>query len=149
MEIALFENPDASEIMDLLLAADPNRAAVAAYIRDADIIVALLDGEIIGVSVLVNYNDGFEIKNISVAEKFQGRGVGKRLIEESLCRARESGGKFVEVGTGNSSLDQLAFYQKRGFRLHRVERDFFKSYPEPIFENGIRCLDMVRLRFDL
>ncbi|WCN36270.1 hypothetical protein [Aneurinibacillus uraniidurans] len=31
----------------------------------------------------------------------------------------------VEIGTGNSSIGQLALYQKCGFRIIGVDRDFF------------------------
>jgi hypothetical protein len=52
----------------------------------------------------------------------------------------------VVVGTGNSSLDALAFYQKLGFRMEAIDRDHFvRTYPLPIVENGIFCRDMVRL----
>lgn len=36
-----------------------------------------------------------------------------------------------------------AFYQKSGFRMLGIRRDYFADYPEPIIENGIRGLDMV------
>ncbi|MFT6735800.1 MAG: hypothetical protein ACJAS9_004014, partial [Polaribacter sp.] len=38
------------------------------------------------------------------------------MIEESKRLAKQSGAKIIEVGTGNSSLSQLALYQKCGFR---------------------------------
>ena len=47
------------------------------------------------------------------------------------------------VGTANSSIDNIAFYQKLGFRMAEIKRDFFKAYPTPIFENGIIALDMI------
>lgn len=53
------------------------------------------------------------------------------------------------VGTANSSIGNLAFYQKCGFRLCGIRRDFFLSYPQPIWENGIRALDMVMFERDL
>lgn len=54
------------------------------------------------------------------------------------------------VGTGNSSLDQLAFYQKGGFRICGVDRDFFvQNYDQQIVENAIQCLDMIRLSMEL
>ncbi len=55
-------------------------------------------------------------------------------------------------GTGNSGIGQLAFYQKAGFRLWRVERDFFspeRGYPEGIEENGIPLRDMVWMDVEL
>ncbi len=60
------------------------------------------------------------------------------------------GYKTLEVCTGNSSIGQLALYQKCGFRMSGIERDFFiKHYHEPIFENGIQCRDRVRLTQEL
>nr|MBP6562703.1 hypothetical protein [Neisseriaceae bacterium] len=53
----------------------------------------------------------------------------------------------VFVGTANSSLNQLGFYQKAGFRLsHIVPNYFIDHYPDPIIENGLRALDMVYLK---
>ncbi len=33
--------------------------------------------------------------------------------------------KTIEIGTGNSSIGQLALYQKCGFRIIGVDMDFF------------------------
>ncbi len=58
--------------------------------------------------------------------------------------------KTIEIGTGNSSIGQLALYQKCGFRIIGVDMDFFvKHYPAQIFENGIQYRDTVRLSQDL
>jgi len=51
----------------------------------------------------------------------------------------------MEVGTGTFGY-QLAFYQRHGFRVTAIDRDFFvQNYPEPIFEDGIQLHDMLRL----
>ena len=64
--------------------------------------------------------------------------------------ARKEKAKVLEVGTGNSSISQLALYQKCGFRIVSIDRDFFKkSYREKIVENEIECTDMIRLSMDL
>ena len=56
----------------------------------------------------------------------------------------------LEVGTANAGTGQLAFYQKCGFEIDGIDRDFFRrNYPDPIFENGIECRHMVRLRIEL
>ena len=52
----------------------------------------------------------------------------------------------------NRDGPRLAFYQKVGFRLWRIERDVFspeRGYPEGIEENGIPLRDMVWLERDL
>ena len=64
--------------------------------------------------------------------------------------AKSKGFKTIEVGTGNSSIEQLALYQKCGFRITGVDLDFFiRHYSEEIYENGIQCRDMIRLSKDL
>jgi len=40
----------------------------------------------------------------------------------------------------------LAFYQRFGFRVDSILKDYFIiNYDEPIFENGIQLKDMLRL----
>jgi len=137
------------EIMSLLLIADPNQQVVRSYINNAKILVARDDEIIVGIGVLASENSSSEIKNLSILEGYRGIGIGKRLVTELANLARLNGANILEVGTGNSSLPQLAFYQKCGFRVHRIEIGYFDSYPEPIIENGIQCRDLVCLQIKL
>ncbi len=58
------------------------------------------------------------------------------------------GARRLEVGTGTFGY-QLAWYQREGFRVFAVERDFFLvNYEEPIYENNIQLKDMLRLAVD-
>lgn len=140
-----FSAPLTPDIMALLLDADPDEKAVRAYLKTADVLVAKDKNTIIGIAVLT-YEDGqYELKNIAVHPDHQGKGIAKRLISEIKALAKLKGAKILDVGTGNSSLGQLALYQKCGFRIHSIDTGFFADY-DPIFENGIRCIDMVRLR---
>lgn len=82
---------------------------------------------------------------MAVDESHRGKGIAKELILKAQSYAKEMGAFSIIVGTGNSSLAQLALYQKCGFRMQRIRVDHFLKYPEPIFENGIRCVDMVVL----
>lgn len=132
---------------DLLLLADPSRELVDYYLKDSSCFVLEKEEKIIGVAVLLEReNQKAEIMNIAVSEEFQGRGLGKKIILEIIDYARSQGVVELMIGTGNSSIHQLALYQKCGFRMSSIERDFFiKNYPEPITENGIPCVDMIRL----
>lgn len=77
-------------------------------------------------------------------------GIGKKLVLLAVEAAREAGLRTIELGTGNSSVGQLRVYQKCGFRIVGVDIDFFiRHYDQPIFENGIECRDMIRLKQDL
>ncbi|MDN4494361.1 GNAT family N-acetyltransferase [Ureibacillus aquaedulcis] len=137
--------------MELLLLADPLKEIVEGYIDRGDCFVAERDQQVVGVYVLLPTRPKtVEIVNIAVHEGLQGRGVGKLLIKDAIQVAMSRGYKTIEIGTGNSSIGQLALYQKCGFRIVGIEFDFFiKHYSEEIFENGLQCRDMIRLAKDL
>lgn len=133
--------------LDLLLEADPSEELVKHYCRHGFVYETRIDGLLIGVYVLWPLSDPVvEIKNIAITDKARGQGYGRKLIRHALSESQRMGFGKVEIGTGNSSLGQLALYQKCGFRLDSIDRDFFtRNYPEPIIENGIQCRDMIRL----
>lgn len=133
--------------MHLLLLADPSRELVEGYLESGTCFVAMSGKQMIGVCVLLQKGpELIEIMNIAVDERHHGRGIGRQLIEHAKGHAREKGYKMIEIGTGNSGIGQLALYQKCGFRITGVERDFFnRNYSEAIYENGIQCQDMIRL----
>jgi GNAT superfamily N-acetyltransferase len=137
--------------MDLLLLADPSRTLVEAYIARGQCFVADRDGGTIGVYVLLPTRPGtVELVNVAVAEDEQGKGIGKLLVLHAVEQAREQRYHTIEVGTGSTGVVQLALYQKCGFRMTGIDRDFFvRHYEEEIYENGIRLRDMVRLSRDL
>jgi len=137
--------------MELLLLADPSERLVEDYVRRGICYVAQEGEATIGVYVLLPTRpDTVELVNVAVDEAIQGRGIGKRLVLHAVEQARKLGYATIEVGTGNSSIGQLALYQKCGFRMVSIDRDFFlRHYEEPIYENGMQVLDMVRLSQDL
>lgn len=137
--------------MNLLLLADPDEHRIRTYIHSGSVFKLLEEEQVMGICVLVPRSaDTAEIVNIAVAEEAQGRGFGTRVLRHTIDAARWAGYVRLKVGTGNSSLNQLAFYQKNGFRIVGVLRDYFvKNYDQPIVENGIPCKDMLLLEMDL
>lgn len=150
MEIRLL-NEHETPPMDLLLLADPSREMVEEYLKRGECYIAERANQVIGVYVLLPTRpQTVELVNVAVAEKLHGKGIGKLLIMNAIKTAKEKGYKTIEVGTGNSSIGQLALYQKCGFRITGIDKDFFiRHYQEKIFENGIQCRDMIRLSQDL
>lgn len=144
-------NEDEAFPMELLLLADPSREIVEAYINRGECYIAEIEQQAVGVYVLLPTRPKtVELVNIAVIKGQHGRGIGKRLVLDAIKVAKAKGYKTIDVGTGNSSIGQLALYQKCGFRIIGVDIDFFiKNYSEKIFENGIQCRDMVRLARDL
>lgn len=148
MELTIRQlSDDEKPPIDLLLLADPSEEMIKNYINKGYCFVAELDQKIVGTYVLLDTRpQTIEIINIAVLESEQGKGIGKKLITHAIDTARSWGYKTIEIGTGNSSIHQLALYQKCGFRITGIDRDFFLlHYKEPIFENGIQCRDMIRL----
>lgn len=132
---------------ELFLLADPSRDMIEGYISSSVVLGACRDSLIVGAIILTPLGDAaWEVKNIAVQPEHQGHGIGKELIRAALDVCRERGAREVWIGTGNSSINQLALYQKMGFRIAGVDVDFFtRNYPEAIVENGIECRDMIRL----
>ena len=136
---------------ELLYLADPSKESINDYISRGNLYVASIENEVVGAYVILKTRTlTAEIMNISVNEAYQKKGIGKVLIEHAISTSKNLNIKTLEVGTGNSSIDQLAFYQKCGFRIVGVDKDFFKKhYNEKIIENGIECVDMIRMSMDL
>lgn len=129
--------------MPLLLEADPDEAKVQAYCRTSQVWVMETD-TICGVAVLQAVEEEpeptAEIMNIAIKPGLQGKGMGKQLLNFLIAEAGRQGVQRLQVATGNSSIGQLAFYQKAGFELLRLDRHYFtKNYSAPIIENGIHC----------
>ncbi|MEM6643857.1 MAG: GNAT family N-acetyltransferase [Bacteroidota bacterium] len=136
---------------DLLALADPSRSMINKYLKTGLCYLAKSGRKVVGVLVLNKIDKTrIEVKNIAIAEGEQGKGFGKALLEFCESVSRELGFDTLVIGTGNSSLDQLALYQKVGFEMFKIQKDFFiKNYSEPIFENGIQCKHMVILEKEL
>lgn len=137
--------------MALLLLADPSENLVMNYLKRAKCYLAETNNEAVGVYVLLETRpDTVELVDVAVREDVQGQGIGKRLVLHAVETAREARFRTIEIGTGNLSVGQILLYQKCGFRIVGVDTDFFvRHYDEPIYENGIQCRDMIRLRRDL
>lgn len=153
---ALVRIPIGSErdqFLSLLLLADESEEQVRSYYQNGDLYALRSDaGQTLGITLVLRDKYGVELKAVAVAPDLHGRGVGQRMLARVLVDLRARGETRAIVGTGNSGIGQIAFYQKAGFRLWKIERDFFspaRGYPDDMEENGIRLRDMVWFDQDL
>lgn len=133
---------------ELLLLADPSWSVVATYLEESLHWLALAATEVVGsCSLLLKEKQVGEIVNLAVYEHQQRQGVGRLLLCHVIAYAKtELHLSSLEIGTGNSSLHQLQLYQQLGFRIRRVEPDYFlQNYIEPLWEDGLRCRDRILL----
>lgn len=131
----------------LLELADPSREMIDSYVYDGRCFVLTLEGKSVGVLVLFALDSTcLEIKNIAIDPRHQGKGLGSALLRHAESVASGAGYQRLRIGTGNSSLDQLGFYQRFGFEMDHVIANFFtEHYPEEIVENGIVCKHLIVL----
>lgn len=150
IKITQLENTEEAPL-DLLLLADPSEKIVREYLKRGLCYIATFCNEVVGVIVLLKTRpETIEIVNVAVREDYERKGIGTKLVNFATERAKEERAKTIEIGTGNSSIGQILLYQKCGFRLTGIDRDFFvRHYNEKIFENGIQCRDMVRLSLEI
>jgi GNAT superfamily N-acetyltransferase len=140
--------PDRERWVPLLALAD-EPTPLRAYLQQGELFgLTRADGTPLAAVLVI----GSELRAVAVAEASQGEGIGTRLVMRILGRLAERGVGTATVGTASSGVRQLGFYQRCGFRLSHVERDFFteeKGYPPGISENGIATRDIVWLDRDL
>lgn len=138
---------DAPIPYELLLLADPSKELIEEYLKQSDIFTATRNGEMLGVIVLFHLTpETVEIKNLAVKPELQGQGIGSYLIEKVVEIASLESKKNICIGTANSSVKQLYLYQRLGFEISAIKKDFFiENYDEPIYENGIQAKHMLML----
>lgn len=138
---------------DLLLLADETVEAINKYLFDSEVfIVKTSESEDpIGVFCLFRVDrDTVELKNIAIAEKHQGKGIGSKLLSHIAETAKLEGYKQIIVGTGDCGFKQIRFYERNGFSKYEVRENFFvENYELPIIENGIRLKDMIMLKKEI
>jgi ribosomal protein S18 acetylase RimI-like enzyme len=152
MDIKFFELKTKSDApMDLLLLADPSEELVKSYLEKGTCYTAELDRETVGVILIMETKPHtIEVMNLAVKEEFQNNGIGKQLLLYVIEEIKKGDTKTIEIGTGNPGVVQMLLYQKCGFRIVGIDFDFFRrTHLEPIYENGIECRDMIRMRIDL
>jgi GNAT superfamily N-acetyltransferase len=145
--------PDRLGWIPLLELAD-EPAPLLEYLGDGDLYGFVgPDGSPHGAILVISESPGVaELRAVAVAEALQGQGLGTLMINAVLFVLAQRGTRRAIVGTASSGVRQLAFYQRCGFRLTHVERDFFtpeKGYPADLAENGIPIRDMVWMDRDL
>lgn len=95
-----------------------------------DFVVATVDGVPVGCGALsIVWADIAEIRSLAVAEPWQGRGLGRRMVTFLLQEARELGVPAVFALTY-----QQGFFERMGF--HKVPNE---SLPHKIWGDCLNC----------
>jgi ribosomal protein S18 acetylase RimI-like enzyme len=152
IEIDLYEG--SREALAWLFAeADDSAKQIMNYRELAEVLVARRGGAFVGHAQIVETDEPgtFELKSLAVDEPFRSQGIGAALVKAALARCREHSARSVQVATAAASIPALKFYQRQGFRMSRIIRDFYRpdrGY-RPLELDGIPLLDEVVLDMSL
>ena len=151
IEIREAEAHEIGALVPLLLLAEPSEPSLRWSLKNLSDAVYRLDvvGELAAAATVRWEGDPCEIVELAVAEARHGQGLGRAMIDWLLAEARRRGKRAMEVGTGNASIGNIAFYQKCGFRMDHVRTDYFWYQRPPLVENGIPVRDLLVFRHAL
>ena len=136
------------QYLHLLLLADEQENMIDRYLERGTMYVLEEDGVKAECVVTDEGSNVLELKNIAVEPAFQGKGYGKALLD-FLVQTYAGRYAILQVGTGDSP-STILFYEACGFcRHHRVKNFFTDYYDHPIYDNGVRLVDMVYLQKEL
>lgn len=85
---------------------------------------------VLGFLVAQDLADEWEIENLVVTEVARRRGLGRRLVDELITRARAAGAQsaFLEVRESNQAA--RALYEGVGFVVKGRRKGYYASTPE-------------------
>ena len=147
--VQLIPSNDIEQITQRLREADEDVSRIRGLVSDGahHAYLAALGDVTIGAVLMRWEPDESEILYIAIDAAQRGQGYGKAVMAAVIGEAQQREIRSVLVGTSNASLSQIAFYQKCGFRLDSVRRDYFDYLSSPVYENGIQIRDMLVLRY--
>ncbi|MFD9625312.1 GNAT family N-acetyltransferase [Peribacillus muralis] len=91
--------------------------------RNNELIVACLDGQIVGVQQItftpyLTHQGGWRatIEGVRTAASQRGKGIGSKLIQYAIERAKERGCHLIQLTTDKTREETLRFYEHLGFK---------------------------------
>jgi ribosomal protein S18 acetylase RimI-like enzyme len=108
----------------------PMEADFAAEIAAGRVVVIEVGGTIAGYMIAWPQPDGYFIDNIAVDPAWQGRGLGRRLMEHGEREARRHTLDAIRLYTNAAMTENLSLYARLGFvETHRaVEQGFSRVH---------------------
>jgi GNAT superfamily N-acetyltransferase len=139
---------DRQSLRALFAEAEDSARELDSYVDAGRVLVALVDGEVVGHLQLVDTGTACEIelKSMAVDPGLRGTGIGTQLVTYAVDASRAGGYTHMVVATAAADIENLRFYQRRGFRLSGVERDAFgpdNGYAAGLTIEGIPLRDRV------
>ena len=92
-----------------------------------ELVVVEQNGEIVGTLQLtfipsISFQGGkrAQIESVRVTTNKRGQGIGKKMFEWAIKRAREKNCRMIQLSTNNDRADAQRFYENLGFKASHV-----------------------------
>jgi len=87
-----------------------------------------LDGEVAGYAVMMTVLDEAHLLNISIAQEFQGHGMGRALLEHVIDIARRHGAQMMFLEVRPSNKNAIGLYESMGFNEFSVRKNYYPAH---------------------
>ncbi len=102
------------EAIDHSVLSDPVKTVIK---PGGAILYALHDELVVGTVALKHHGGGdYELTKMAVTDGYQGRGIGRRLLQAVVARFKVLDGKRLYLESHSSLAPALALYESAGFR---------------------------------
>lgn len=92
--------------------------------------VALIEGKVVGYGGTWVLVDEAHVTNVVVHEDHRGQGIGRKLMNEMLLKAREKGAVCATLEVRKSNEVALGLYEKMGFVRATVRKNYYPDNQE-------------------
>ncbi len=114
------------EAPDRVILENPEREIIR---HGGAVYFAKVDNNIVGTAALIRHSgDLYELAKMAVESSYRGRGIGARLLESAIHRARIAGAKQVVLATSVRLKAANELYRKFGFRKFSAKPEWATNY---------------------
>ncbi len=110
--------------------------------------VAKIRDKVIGFAAFTETDDSIIIAALGILPRYQGSGLGRKLVAKVEETAKKMGKRNLLVSTSNDDLPALAFYQTIGFQIVEVKPNVIAEKHGQVLKGigGLPIRDELRLQ---
>lgn len=101
--------------------ADSLHAGYSCWVYEAE-------NQLVGYAVMMTVLDEAHLLNITIARDFQGRGLGRALLNHLIDIARRHGAQMMFLEVRPSNKNAIALYESIGFNEFSVRKGYYPAH---------------------
>lgn len=105
-------------------------------VREHEAFVGVYKARVVGVLVLLRSNGGLLLDNIAVHPRYQGRGIGRMLLEHAELFTLEAGFECLDLYTHALMTENIDIYRRHGY--YETERKRVKGFDRVYMRKRIK-----------